>query len=61
MRAGHLHWRDGDLALPIRRDGKVLEAVVADGRVAQTFQWTRDAAGRRYLLLGDRAFSRPDR
>jgi hypothetical protein len=61
MRAGRLHWRDGDIALPIRRGGAVLEAVVADGRVAQSFRWTRDAAGTQYLLLGDRAFTRPDR
>lgn len=58
---GQLHWRDGDLALPVRRDGALLEVVVPDGRVAQSFRWTRDAAGRQYLLLGDRAFSRPDR
>jgi hypothetical protein len=61
MLAGRLHWRDGDIALPIRRSGAVLEAVVADGRVAQSFRWTRDAAGTQYLLLGDRAFTRPDR
>jgi CubicO group peptidase (beta-lactamase class C family) len=33
-REGGLFWRDGDLLLPVRRDGSRLDAYVADGRAA---------------------------
>jgi hypothetical protein len=49
---------DGDLALPVRRTGSLFEALVADGRVAQTFRWFRDAAGENYLIVRERAFRR---
>jgi hypothetical protein len=58
MRDGSLHWVDGDLALPVRRRGALFEALVDDGRVAQTFRWFRDAAGADYLIVRERAFRR---
>lgn len=53
---GRLFWRDGDLRLEVRREGGVLDVVVADGRVAQRLRWYADAAGRPYLLAGDLAY-----
>lgn len=58
MRDGQLHWVDGDLALPVRRRDARFEALVEDGRVAQTFRWFRDAAGADYLIVRERAFRR---
>jgi CubicO group peptidase (beta-lactamase class C family) len=60
LRDGELFWRDGDLLLPVRRDGARLHATVADGRSAQTFFWMRDAAGRSYVVVDERAFRRTD-
>lgn len=53
-----LWWRDADVRLRVRRTGDLLEAVIDDGRVAQTFRWTRDADGNAYVVVGERAFRR---
>ena len=57
-RRDSLVWRDGALALPVRRRGARLEAVVGDGRVAQAFDFVRDARGTAYLVVEGRAYRR---
>ena len=47
-----------DIALPVRRWGARLEAVVGDGRVAQAFDVVRDARGTPYLVVEGRAYRR---
>lgn len=59
-RDGQLYWRDGDLALPVRREGARLDAIIGDGRVAKRFYWTRDEAGRAYLIVDERAYRLQD-
>lgn len=61
VRNGQLHWVDGDMALPVQKDGAAFHVIVADGRIAQTFRWARDAAGNHYLLVNDRAYRRTPR
>lgn len=61
MRNGELFWVDGDLVLPVRRDGALFHVIVADGRVARTFHRVSDAAGNPYLILEDRAYRRTAR
>jgi CubicO group peptidase (beta-lactamase class C family) len=55
-----LVWRDGDLALQVRRTGARLQAIIGDGRVAQTFHLVRDAAGRAYLFIDGVALRREE-
>jgi hypothetical protein len=61
MQAGQLHWRDGDVLLPVQREGARLDVMIPDGRVAQVLHVHHDAAGTAYLLVGDRAYRRSDR
>jgi hypothetical protein len=58
MNAGQLHWRDGDVLLPVQREGSRLDVMIPDGRVAQVLHVYHDAAGTAYLLVGDRAYRR---
>jgi CubicO group peptidase (beta-lactamase class C family) len=55
-----LVWRDGDLALQVQRTGARLQAIIGDGRVAQTFHFVRDAAGRAYLFIDGVALRREE-
>jgi hypothetical protein len=61
MHQGQLHWRDGDVLLPVRREGSRLDVMIPDGRVAQVLHVYHDAAGSAYLLVGDRAYRRSER
>jgi hypothetical protein len=57
-RADSLYWRDGGVTLPVVRRGTRLEAVISDGRTAQSFHFARDEAGVAYLVVDGRAYRR---
>lgn len=51
-----LYWVDGELRLPVERNGAHLDVLVADGRVAESLRTYVDAVGDVYLIVGDLAY-----